>query len=51
MKAALAVHEKIYVLPLLTVSTAKGTGVVTSVPSDAPDDYMGLQVWLALSTG
>ena len=26
-------------LPLLTISTKKGTGVVTSVPSDSPDDY------------
>lgn len=31
--------ERIYVLPLLTISMDKGTGVVTSVPSDAPDDY------------
>lgn len=37
-----AAYEKIYVLPLLTVSMSKGTGVVTSVPSDAPDDYRGL---------
>ncbi len=33
-----------YVLPLLTILTNKGTGVVTSVPSDSPDDYMALQV-------
>ncbi len=31
-----------YVLPLLTILTNKGTGVVTSVPSDAPDDYAAL---------
>lgn len=37
-----AKYEAIYVLPLLTVSMFKGTGVVTSVPSDAPDDYRGL---------
>jgi len=30
----------IYVLPMLSVSMNKGTGVVTSVPSDALDDYM-----------
>jgi hypothetical protein len=30
------------VLPLLTILTNKGTGVVTSVPSDAPDDYAAL---------
>ena len=35
-------YDAIYVLPLLTVSLSKGTGVVTSVPSDSPDDYMGL---------
>ena len=29
-------------LPLLTISMSKGTGVVTSVPSDAPDDLAGL---------
>ena len=31
-------HERIYVLPLLTILTNKGTGMVTSVPSDSPDD-------------
>lgn len=35
-------YDVIYVLPLLTVSMLKGTGIVTSVPSDAPDDYRGL---------
>jgi leucyl-tRNA synthetase len=35
-------HERIYVLPLLTILTNKGTGIVTSVPSDAPDDYAAL---------
>ena len=34
-------------LPLLTISMGKGTGVVTSVPSDSPDDYRALQVGLA----
>ncbi|CAG9463515.1 unnamed protein product [Pedinophyceae sp. YPF-701] len=34
--------EKLYCLPLLTISMSKGTGVVTSVPSDAPDDYRAL---------
>ena len=38
-----AAYEKVYVLPLLTISMGKGTGVVTSVPSDAPDDYVALQ--------
>lgn len=31
-------------LPLLTILTNKGTGIVTSVPSDSPDDYMALLV-------
>jgi len=31
------------VLPLLTILTNKGTGVVTSVPSDSPDDWAALQ--------
>ena len=43
LKAPLATYEKVYTLPLLTISMGKGTGVVTSVPSDAPDDYVALQ--------
>ncbi|KZZ97013.1 leucyl-tRNA synthetase, cytoplasmic [Ascosphaera apis ARSEF 7405] len=31
--------EGIRILPMETVSASKGTGVVTSVPSDSPDDY------------
>jgi len=42
LRAPNAVHERIYVLPLLTILTNKGTGIVTSVPSDSPDDYMAL---------
>ena len=34
--------QKIYTLPMLTIKEDKGTGVVTSVPSDAPDDYAAL---------
>ena len=43
LKAPLATYEKVYTLPLLTISMGKGTGVVTSVPSDAPDDYVSLK--------
>lgn len=43
LKAPLAKYEKVYTLPLLTISMNKGTGVVTSVPSDAPDDYVSLK--------
>jgi len=32
-------YERVYVLPLLTIKMDKGTGVVTSVPADSPDDY------------
>ena len=37
--APLSKFEKVYVLPMLSISMSKGTGVVTSVPSDSPDDY------------
>lgn len=42
LKSPLALNEIIYALPMLTILTDKGTGIVTSVPSDAPDDYMAL---------
>eukprot|EP00595_Chromulina_sp_UTEXLB2642_P000144 CAMPEP_0196761076 /NCGR_PEP_ID=MMETSP1095-20130614/182_1 /TAXON_ID=96789 ORGANISM="Chromulina nebulosa, Strain UTEXLB2642" /NCGR_SAMPLE_ID=MMETSP1095 /ASSEMBLY_ACC=CAM_ASM_000446 /LENGTH=963 /DNA_ID=CAMNT_0042110147 /DNA_START=335 /DNA_END=3226 /DNA_ORIENTATION=+ len=43
LKAPNASYERVYTLPLLTISMSKGTGVVTSVPSDAPDDYVALK--------
>ena len=43
LKAPLAKYEKVYAIPLLTISMGKGTGVVTSVPSDAPDDWAALK--------
>jgi len=43
LSAPNATYEKVYTLPLLTISMDKGTGVVTSVPSDAPDDYVALK--------
>lgn len=39
LKAPLSSYEKVYCLPMPTISMGKGTGVVTSVPSDSPDDY------------
>ena len=42
LKSPLTKHEVIYALPMLTISMSKGTGVVTSVPSDAPDDWAAL---------
>lgn len=35
--------QVIYTLPMLTIKEDKGTGIVTSVPSDAPDDYAALR--------
>lgn len=43
LKSPLSFNEVIYSLPMLTILTDKGTGIVTSVPSDSPDDYMALQ--------
>ncbi|GMH30926.1 hypothetical protein Nepgr_032769 [Nepenthes gracilis] len=42
LMSPLTCNELIYALPMLTILTDKGTGIVTSVPSDAPDDYMAL---------
>lgn len=39
LKAPLSTYETIYTLPMLTIKEDKGTGIVTSVPSDSPDDY------------
>ncbi|CAD6961809.1 unnamed protein product, partial [Tilletia laevis] len=39
IKAPFAIHDEVYILPMETVLATKGTGVVTSVPSDSPDDY------------
>jgi leucyl-tRNA synthetase len=40
LRAPLTSYEKVYALPMLTVSMDKGTGIVTSVPSDSPDEYL-----------
>ncbi len=38
--APLSIHEQgVRILPMESVVATKGTGVVTSVPSDSPDDY------------
>ncbi|KAK6945521.1 Methionyl/Valyl/Leucyl/Isoleucyl-tRNA synthetase, anticodon-binding [Dillenia turbinata] len=42
LKSPLSFNKIIYALPMLTILTDKGTGIVTSVPSDAPDDYMAI---------
>ncbi|KAJ3523955.1 hypothetical protein NMY22_g11212 [Coprinellus aureogranulatus] len=42
VKAPFSVNPEVYVLPMENVLATKGTGVVTSVPSDSPDDYQTL---------
>jgi len=36
------IHRPLMILPSAFCDPWKGTGIVTSVPSDAPDDWMGL---------
>lgn len=43
LKAPLTPLETVYALPMLSISMKKGTGVVTSVPTDAPDDFATLR--------
>ena len=43
LKAPLAQFDKVYALPMKTISMTKGTGIVTSVPSDSPDDWATLR--------
>jgi len=43
LSAPLSQHSVVYTLPMMTVSSTKGTGVVTSVPSDSPDDFAALR--------
>lgn len=42
IKAPFAINPEVWVLPMDGVLPTKGTGVVTSVPSDSPDDYATL---------
>ena len=39
VKAPTTKFDHVFVLPLPTIKMDKGTGVVTSFPSDSPDDY------------
>jgi len=45
LEAPLCQYETVYALPMFTISMNKGTGVVTSVPAEAPDDYACLMDW------
>lgn len=38
--APLSVHNVVYVVPMDTIKETKGTGLVTSLPSDSPHDYV-----------
>ncbi|KDR73628.1 hypothetical protein GALMADRAFT_251386 [Galerina marginata CBS 339.88] len=42
INAPFALNPQVYVLPMDNVLATKGTGVVTSVPSDSPDDFQTL---------
>lgn len=42
LRAPMTSYDVIYALPMLTIKDDKGTGIVTSVPSDSPDDYAAL---------
>jgi len=45
LSAPLATYDTVYALPMLTILMNKGSGIVTSVPADAPDDYAALMDW------
>ena len=40
--APLSIYKEVYLFPMETISMNKGSGIVTSVPSDSPDDYINL---------
>ena len=42
ISAPLSIYKEVYLFPMETISMTKGTGIVTSVPSDSPDDYINL---------
>ena len=43
LSVPLSINKVVYTLPMLTIKEDKGTGVVTSVPSDSPDDFAALR--------
>ncbi|KAG4304749.1 hypothetical protein PORY_001802 [Pneumocystis oryctolagi] len=40
IKAPLSIYDEVYILPMESILIEKGTGIVMSVPSDSPDDYI-----------
>eukprot|EP00040_Diaphanoeca_grandis_P017534 m.91598 g.91598 ORF g.91598 m.91598 type:complete len:1074 (-) comp26486_c1_seq1:257-3478(-) len=43
VNAPYSLYDEVYCLPLMTIKEDMGTGIVTSVPSDSPDDWAGLR--------
>jgi leucyl-tRNA synthetase len=43
LHAPLAIIPTVYVLPMFAVSASMGTGIVTSVPSNSPTDFVALK--------
>lgn len=43
LRSPLTKYSTIYCYPMMTISMTKGTGIVTSVPSDSPDDFAALR--------
>ena len=43
LRAPLSHYPVVYTLPMMTITLNKGTGIVTSVPSDSPDDFAALR--------
>jgi leucyl-tRNA synthetase len=43
LNAPLSVYPVVYALPMESIKMDKGTGIVTSVPSDSPDDWATLR--------
>ena len=42
ISAPLSIYKEVYLFPMESISIDKGTGIVTSVPSDSPDDWINL---------
>lgn len=42
LESPLTSYKVVYALPMLTIKEDKGTGIISSVPSDSPDDYAAL---------
>ncbi|KAH6649333.1 hypothetical protein F5144DRAFT_3189 [Chaetomium tenue] len=40
VRTPLSARDVVYVIPMDTIKETKGTGLVTSVPSDSPDDHI-----------